>query len=108
MSIGKCSPLSNWHWGTCFSKRHEYGYTWHAGDHPLDKLSQESQGILHHQTGTGEHASQKGMSIGKVRMAADTPTDEMAMESQGFSTLKLALGNMLLKRHEYGLYLACW
>ncbi|KAF6027299.1 hypothetical protein EB796_014383 [Bugula neritina] len=49
----------------------------------LRQLSQESQGILHHQTGTGEHASQKGMSIGKVRMAADTPTDEMAMESQG-------------------------
>ncbi|KAF6027302.1 hypothetical protein EB796_014386 [Bugula neritina] len=42
----KGSPLSNWHWGTCFSKGMNMGYTWHAGDHPLDKLSQESQGIL--------------------------------------------------------------
>ncbi|KAF6027298.1 hypothetical protein EB796_014382 [Bugula neritina] len=48
--------------------------------------------------GTGEHASQKGMSIGKVRMAADTPTDEMAMESQGVLHSQTGTGNMLLKK----------
>lgn len=54
----------------------------HVSDIKVSDLSKEALALLHAQTGTNEHASQKGMSIGSQRHVTNIKADESRKETE--------------------------
>lgn len=55
----------------------------HVADMNTEQVSQESQGLLNQQLGTGKFATQKGMSMGKTRHVGDIDGGTLSQSSQG-------------------------
>ena len=60
--------------------------------------TQESQGLLNPQLGTGEYASQKGMSIGRFRHVTDVETEAQDQSSQGVIGLQSGTNKFATQR----------